>query len=596
KLEFKEIDRRDIFFLAVICILAASVFIFAQPLNETITSGYHNITAKITPLSGNDYFKENNEFYKTTHVVPKPKVLFVTKMPSSLKSILDELYETTQASSIPASKGELEKYYAVILNDLSASDVRDIGALQDFVIEGGGLFVIGGYNSFDNGQYKGSAIETLLPVTVGVGKKDRGNSNVVIVIDISGSTGFEYGQAERAVDVEKALAISVIDDMNEGNRVGVVAFNSQAYKVADIEPLFVQKAEVKDKISKLVDSGYTVLNVGLRGAFELLQGKTGSKNVVWITDGVTLDPIDLQQTASIAQAMHEYGIKLFTIGVGRNANEEYLSDIGKIGDGFYVKATDSHRLKILFGEPRQKKAGSAFDLFILNSNHFITEDLELDAVLYGYNQIIPRQSAQLLITTDSGVPAVTVWRHGIGRVAALTVFSSGNNLGELLEERNSRVLTRIVNWAIGDPERKNPFFVRVDDARVNESSRVFVKAGAFPIVSGLVFSKIDKDTYAANLKNDRVGIFGVLHASYGVNYHQEYETLGFNAQFKSTVRSTGGKVFKPSEVEDIIEHIKNVSKRSVIEQVSFRFEFLLAALAILLVEMIVRRIRDNWSR
>lgn len=575
-------------------VLASSVE--EKRFSRNFTSGYHNISASIEPLSGADYFKDNNIFFKTTHVVPKPKILFVTQQESALKVIFDELYETTQVSSVPSDRAELEPYYAVVLNDLPASELKSVGALQDFVVEGGGLFVVGGYNSFDNGQYKGSGIEALLPVTLGTGKRERGNANVVLVIDISGSTGFEYGSAEKAVDVEKSLAISVIEDMNEGNRVGVVAFNNNVYKIADIEPLFINEADIKDKISRLVDGGYTVLNLGLRGAFELLQGKAGSKNVVWITDGVTLDPIDLQETANIAQAMHEYGIKLYVIGVGRNANEEYLSDIGQIGDGFYVKATDSHRLKILFGEPEQKTAGSAFDLFILNSNHFITEDLALDAVLYGYNQVVPKQSAQLLVTTDFGEPAVTVWRHGIGRVATLTVFSSGNNLGELLEARNSRLLTRVTNWAIGDPERKNAVFILIEDARLGGSSEVIVRSDVFPIHPPLVFSKTDKDTYSARIENKEVGFKSVLHASFAVNYEREFESLGEDEEFGSAVLSSGGKVFKPSEVDDIIEHIRNMSRRSVVEQVSFRFEFLFAALVLLALEIIVRRIRDNWVR
>jgi len=42
----------------------------------------------------------------------------VTSAESALKQILDELYEVTQTNELPDDKDELDKYYAVVLNDL----------------------------------------------------------------------------------------------------------------------------------------------------------------------------------------------------------------------------------------------------------------------------------------------------------------------------------------------------------------------------------------------------------------------------------------------------------------------------------------------
>jgi len=265
---------------------------------RNFTEGTHKIEAKLALSSGGDYFPQNNKFFKTTTVIEKPKVLLVTKEDTALATILDELYELTITNSIPDKAG-LEPYYAVVLNDLPLESINNFEPLQEYVIEGNGLVVVGGYNSFDNGFYKDSIFETLLPINIGTAKKKPGGANVVLVIDISGSTGFGFGSADKSVDVEKAMAIGVINDINENNRVGAVAFNDKAYKVADIDPLFVNKADLIDKISRLKDGGPTVLNSGLRGAYELLNGKTGSRNIIWITDGVTLDTIDLMTTEEI---------------------------------------------------------------------------------------------------------------------------------------------------------------------------------------------------------------------------------------------------------------------------------------------------------
>ncbi|MBN1544095.1 VWA domain-containing protein [Candidatus Woesearchaeota archaeon] len=561
------------------------------------TDGYHRIVARVVPTAPErDHFPENNVFYKTTHVIPKPKVLLVTQAETALKTVMDELYDVTQAGSVPKDRKDLDQYYAVILNDLPIDMLRDISALSDFVIEGNGLLTVGGYNSFDNGGYKGSAFESLLPVQVGAGELKKGESNIVIVIDISGSFT-EKGVTTTALSTSKALAYDVIDNINEKNSVGVVAFDQWPYLVADLEPLFVSKAQTLDKIERLQGKGgQTEFSAGLKGAFNLLRGKTGSKSLIFISDGYTWSELVRQDAIDVVNAMKNYGIKVYVIGTGRNLDEKFLRQMTTSGGGIYFNADTSNRLRILFGEPEKKEVGSAFSLFVVDPYHFITEDLETTAVLYGYNQVVPKANANLLMTTDAGEPALVVWRHGVGRVAVLPVFSSGNNLGELLDRQNSRLITRIVNWVIADPERKNDFFVDVRDARVNKPAEMIVRTQKFPKVKGLDFSKTDKNTYRAYYVNPEVGFKSVLGAIYGVNYDWEYQSLGFNPELGTLVSSTNGKVFEPDQVEQIVEHVKSVSQRVISERTSFRGIFMIIALALLVLEIVIRRVRETWFR
>lgn len=564
---------------------------------NNFTDGYHRIVARITPIGEGeeaDFFKDNNVFYKTTHVIPKPKILFVTETTSALKTIFDELYEVTQVNSLPTSKDDLEQYYAVVLNDIPINRLKKIEALNEYVIEGNGLFVIGGYNSFDNGGYKGSAFESLLPVQVGAGQLRQGDINIVIVLDISGSFT-ENNVATTGLATSKALAYSVIQDIHEKNNVGVVAFDEWPYLVSDLEPLLVSRSTTLDKLTRLQgQGGQTDFTSGLKGAFNLLRGETGSKNIIFISDGYTWNDLIRQQSKDIASAMRDYGIKMYVIGTGRNLDENFLRNMATSGGGIYFTADTSNRLKILFGEAEKKDVGSAFSLFIIDPYHFITEALELSAVQYGYNQVVPKQSANLLITTDSGEPSVVSWRHGIGRVATLTTFSSGNNLGELLDRSNSKLLSRIVNWAIADPERKNDFYVDVPDARVNKVSEIFVRSNKFPKVKGLEFSKTDKNTYRATYINDKIGFRSILGAIYGVNYDWEFERTGVSVELDSLVSSSNGKIFTPNQVDEIVDHVKSVSRKTISQKKDFRNFFILFALVLLLGEIVTRRVRETW--
>jgi hypothetical protein len=227
----------------------------AFTFNKKLSDGYHKITAELLDVGSEDYFKQNNKYYKTVKVVPRPRVLFVSEKSSALISELEEIYDLTTVSTVP---NDLSSYMAVILNDISANKFLPyMSSLSDYVSDGNGLFVIGGENSYDRGAYKGTFIETLLPIKTGAGEEsEKSDVYIVIVIDIS------HGTAEY-VNIEKAQAVSIIDSLDKKNNVGVIAFNTVPYKVADIKPLSEHKEEVVDKISRLVFVGKSYFNLGI---------------------------------------------------------------------------------------------------------------------------------------------------------------------------------------------------------------------------------------------------------------------------------------------------------------------------------------------
>ena len=136
-------------------------------LNKKLSEGYHKITAELLNVGSDDYFSQNNKYYKTVKVVPRPKVLFVSEKSSPLVNDLGDIYDLTTANTIPDG---LSSYLAVILNDMPANKLLPhMESLSDYVSDGNGLFVIGGQSSYDKGAYKGTMIETLLPIKVGAG-------------------------------------------------------------------------------------------------------------------------------------------------------------------------------------------------------------------------------------------------------------------------------------------------------------------------------------------------------------------------------------------------------------------------------------------
>jgi len=581
------------------------VYVFEKEFGE----GEHRITAEVS--APKDYFDNNNVFYKTVSVVKKPRILLVIDGYAPIEKILRELYDVTKLDYVPDNVND---YYAVIIYDKPVG-FRGVDKLADYLVDkeggyyGNGLFVIGGFDSFDRGNYKNSLLESYLPVSVGKAARRRGSSNIVLSIDFSGSSGDRYevirdpetGKvvglkrvSSNIQDVEKALAVSVINSLGPDNSVGATIFSTQSAVVQELQPLFLIKEELIDKISRIQQPpGQSFFHIGLSGAYSLLKDHVGTNNIIMVTDGNTGSDSIRKQTLDTARTINSRGVKVYVVGTGRNVDEDFLKNVAYNGGGIYFPAAQENRLKILFGEPEETRFGELFDLFILNPYHFITQGLELDASLYGFNQVIPKSSAQLLVTTQHGEPAVTVWNYGLGRVATLNVFSGNNNLGDLLNKRNSILLTRIINWCIGDPQRKEPYYVVVPDSRINKPVEVIVKSDKYPSAEGLTFTRTGENQYSADLIVREKGFNQVLGKSFAINYETEYQLLGMNPRLEEVVSMSGGKVFKPSDIKDMISFVKSASKRTSVERTTIIWPFLLLAVIIFLIEISIRKVREK---
>jgi hypothetical protein len=486
--------------------------------------------------------------------------------------------------------------------------------LANFTEKGNGLLVIGGVNSYDRGNYKSSYFETLLPVRIGRGDKKQGDSNIVILLDMSGSTQNYWTEDSNGVlvevkdtkplDVIKALAIDVIETLNMGNRVGVIAFAIQdvndadktkfkAVKVTDLDSLSNIKEKAVDKISRIAVPGQSLFDVGLAGAYTMIKHETGSRNVIMISDGGR----NIYQTVKDnglknVQLMAEQGIRTYTVGVGRDVDEDYLKTLAEAGNGLYFPAGQENRLKILFGTPEEKKQGDEMELFILNPTHFITRELELDAKIYGFNQVVPKSLARVLITTDSGEPALVEWRYGLGKVISLTVFSGDAGLGQLLNQKNSKLLTNSINYLIGDPERKQEYNVIIPDTYINEITPVQVTSKEYPKAS-IDLTKIKDNYYEGKLKPTQLGFSKEMNTLYAVNSPKEYQYLGMYSNAQKIIQSTGGKVFSKENPDQIADYIKTVSKRSKIVKTYITWPILILLMIVYLFEVGLRKIIEN---
>ena len=579
--------------------------------SKRVTEGYHRISAELLNVGSNDYFSKNNEYFKTLKVVPRPKILFVTNKQSPMVAQLDDIYDTTTVGSIP---NNLDEYLAVVLNDLPHGTIAPhVSRLSDYVSDGNGLFVIGGQQSYDRGGYKGTLLETLLPVKIGSGEdSEESDAHIVIIIDVSGTTGVVYNTATRQNEVRdydliiKAQAVSVIDSLDEKANVGVLVIGTRnptgtVVELAPIAKLEDRKDDIIKKIASIDRSkvgGQTDLRIGIDKANQMLRNVAGGKNVIIISDGRGLAPAPQKQVLESMRNAASRGVKAYVAGVGVQDDQEFdfLSDLAQTGSGTYFPLDASQKLEILFGDTESKDEQNFLNkLVLLDTTHFITYNQSLDAIVSGYNYLIPKPASRLLVTTNKKIPVMVAWRFGLGRVVSLGTDDGTAWGGELLLSDNSKVVTKGINWAIGDLSRKKNFDVKIRDVSLGDTLTINVISNTLPEHADLNFVKSDVNVYSARFLPDETGFYNFFGADAAVNYKHEFSDLGVNTEFTTLVEQTQGQVFNEDDTEEILEFIREKSKRLKVNTTDFKWPFILLVIILLLVEILLRRIWENQS-
>jgi len=559
---------------------------------------FHTITAEITNPS-EDLYPQNNAYYKTIKIYSRPSVLFVSNSENTpLFRALNKIYDLTTTSEIPS---DLSNYLSIILNDIPASILQPkIDQLTDYISNGNGIIFIGGENSYER-SYKGTLVETLLPVTSGAGE-DSEDSDVNIVIAIDRSQG-----TAGHLPLMKSQAISVIESLDESHNVGVIAFSApggvsaQHGVISDISPLSEHKNTTIWRISRLTLDGQSPFDYGLNEAFKMLRNEPGSRNIIFISDGQTTNEALRQKTRDKAIEVASMGTKIYTVGAGTDSStggvvsstrdDQFLSQLALFGNGMYFPINVKNKLNVLFGESQEDKE-FLNSLVLLDTYHFITRQFSIDATVTGYNFVIPKPSARLLVSTNKKIPILTVWRFGLGRIAAFSTDDGSKWSGDLLKRNTSELITRTVNWAIGDLTRKSLYDVSILDTTINEPSEIIITSIEPPISETFDFRKEDVNKYVSEFSSEQTGIYDVMDGKIAINYYKEYMNLGVNPSFIRSIENTGGKIFNLDDTENILNTIKTQSKKPEVKIVSYSWIFALLALLLLLFEIIIRRLNQ----
>ena len=559
-----------------------------------LTTGNHILRASIDP----DGQPVNDNYQKAVYVVPKPEVLLVTNVSSPLAVSLKDLYRLTVSSDLPQS---LDGYKAVVLDDVPYRSHLD--RLGEYVREGGGMVVVGGENSYDLGGYSNSGLERFLPVR-SVPSVFEGGKTMAIVLDISFSLlTARTRDGTTLLDYEKALAVELLKSPDlQDYKVGLVVFGTRAYNVLDPVPLSRSRQIISERIMALGPAGTenSHLDRGLELAWDMLNVSGGQGELLVLSDGNLYNYPEVMERSSQLLRQMNVDTRLIQVQAFPGMTGKFYDLAAQTGSNFTQFVYPDSLTTSLEGagleETTSPEQMAAYAATTVSKNHYITAGLDLSANVTGFNDVTPKPGAERLVALADGKPILTVWRYGLGRVAALTADNGNIWAGSLYSRESSPVISSTLNWAIGDP-RPEKGRVEADDGWQGTPLSVTINSDARPVIAGAEVEKVGDNRYTATFTPNSSGIYYIGSYGLAVNYPLEFRDVGYNPELSNLIMAAGGKLFSEEEAKrSLLAEARAVSRRTVQERVSRRDALLIAGLLIFLSEILYRKVSEIKRR
>lgn len=195
--------------------------------------------------------------------------------------------------------------------------------------------------------------------------------DIVMAIDVSGSMLAKDLKPNR-MEALKTVAENFVSG-RPNDRIGIVVYASEAYTKTPVtsDKAIIQQAIKSIKYDPVLQDG-TGIGMGLTTAVNRLKdSKAKSKVIILLTDGVNNAGFIEPETAS--QIAKEYGIKVYTIGIGTNGNAMFpyayapnggflfrmmpveidvnlLQTIARNTGGKYFRASSNSKLEAIYNE------------------------------------------------------------------------------------------------------------------------------------------------------------------------------------------------------------------------------------------------------
>ena len=413
-------------------------------------------------------------------VIAPPHVLVVGLNPpqSLIAALRMRNYDVqmTGPHGLPVRPQDYLAYQAVVIANVPA-ETLDEGAqqaLNRYVADlGGGLVVTG--DTLRDWKYHGSTLEKTLPVTFEPQPPPPSREPIAVYLLIDRSNSMSYNSRYPAVrDGEriryaKEAAIALLNQLDDTDYGGVIAFDSEPYVLGHLRPLGEDRDELESRVQRLEPGGGTDFKEALEIAErEILASGLSVREVILLTDGDTN-----RQYHDHDQLMADYarhGIPVSTIRIGPDLeNLRLLQDFAHATGGVFYRVEDITKLPQLLVhltheaenfKMRERAKIAAGDRSSILNGIGLREIPPIDFFAVTH----PKDGAEVPLMVQKGprsTPLLAVWQYELGRAAVFSADpDSMGSLPWIRWDHYSQFWSQLISWVAREGD-SGPFSMSV---------------------------------------------------------------------------------------------------------------------------------------
>jgi Ca-activated chloride channel homolog len=433
-------------------------------------------------------------------VIGPPRVLLVSPNPpdSLIKSLNQRRYDVRIAPphGLPTHAEDYLAYQAVIIANVGsqALDDQTQAALNRYVADfGGGLIITG--DTLRDAHFRGSTLEKTLPVTFQPQPPPPSREPIAVYLLIDRSNSMSYNSRYPAVrDGEriryaKQAAVALLNQLDDTDYAGVIAFDSEPYILGHLRPLAEQRDELITRVERLEPGGGTDFKEALEIAErEIDQSGIAVREVILLTDGDTN-----RQYHDHDQEMADYakdGIPVSTIRIGPDLeNLRLLQDFAHATGGVFYRVEDITKLPQLLvhltHEAENFKWHERSHIDFGNRSAILSGIAPKDLPPLDFFAVTQaKDGAEVPLLVRKGprsAPLLATWQYELGRSA---IFSADpDSLGSLAWirwDRYAQFWSQLVSWVAREGD-SGPFSLSVRDTTDGSLEMEAQKADPLPV-------------------------------------------------------------------------------------------------------------------
>jgi uncharacterized membrane protein len=395
-----------------------NLFTFPQTLTDP---GFYSYRVEVDTIGDN--VPQNNRATSFVTVRGDPQVLIVsadkqqdTQLASALAGSRLRVKHVGM-EQLPTTLAEMQSYDTIFISNLAAGDLgMDTmrlleSAVRDF---GVGLVCVGGDQTYAAGGYRGTPLESTLPVNMELDSKKVLPSGAVVLV----MHGMEFANGN---GVARDCAQGVLAALGPNDEIGVVLWDGFERWLFPLTKVGDRKA-LSRQIAGMNQGDLPSFQGVMSRGYEALKASTANlKHMIVFSDGDPGAP-----SGQLMQSMVASRITCSTVLIAGHAGPDTMTWIADQGRGrfynvqnaaqlpqIFIKETAVILKSAIFEEPFKPKLAAASE---------IVRGIGGDEMpnLLGYVCTTPKTRAEIPIISDKGDPVLAHWQFGLGRSVAFT--------------------------------------------------------------------------------------------------------------------------------------------------------------------------------